>query len=130
MIAIPISTVQQVITDMDKTLKKQKAALQRRLHHQRKTLTAPRHQKYFDYLISLKGEIIVAQPVQLAHIRRKLQRIVGPKNMQLPANDLLRTALEKAFGYTALRSHFYPEYFQRLGIKTCIYCNACILWRC
>ena len=124
MIAIAISTVEKVITAMDQTIGKHKTALQKRLRRQKKKLTETRHVQYMDYLLSLKGDIIVAPPVRLNHIKKKLNRIVGPNSLKLPAHQPLRDALFAAFHYQELRSDFYPEYFSKLGIKACIYCNA------
>lgn len=42
-------------------------------------------------------------------------------------NDLkiqLSHEIQKALGYKQLRKDFYPKYFKKIGIKTCVYCNS------
>ncbi|WP_333597776.1 hypothetical protein [Chryseobacterium flavum] len=36
----------------------------------------------------------------------------------------LKDEILKALNYSGNRSLFYPQYFQRLGIKSCVYCNS------
>lgn len=51
-----------------------------------------------------------------------------PPNSRFYKNGKPKKALKQfilvALNYKALRSTFYPDYFQKIGIKSCIYCNS------
>ncbi len=36
----------------------------------------------------------------------------------------LKDEIIQALGYTNKRDYFYPKYFEKLGIKSCVYCNS------
>lgn len=36
----------------------------------------------------------------------------------------IKNAIIIALGYKSLRSSFYPRYFKKIGIKSCVYCNS------
>ncbi len=36
----------------------------------------------------------------------------------------IKNIIIKELGYKSLRSSFYPQYFEKIGIKACVYCNS------
>jgi hypothetical protein len=40
------------------------------------------------------------------------------------SNEEFRNELLKRMGYSGVRDNYYPEYFEQLGIKSCVYCNS------
>ena len=47
-----------------------------------------------------------------------------PKNLRGSGNKSFKDELLECFGYSRLRAEFYPRYFQKIGIKACVYCNS------
>jgi hypothetical protein len=45
-------------------------------------------------------------------------------NQGEPAKKQLTHHIQDALNYTDLRSKFYPKYFRKIGIKSCVYCNS------
>lgn len=41
-----------------------------------------------------------------------------------PAKKQLTHYIQTALNYPNLRESFYPEYFRKIGIKSCVYCNS------
>jgi hypothetical protein len=39
-------------------------------------------------------------------------------------DDGLKIAIQNALDYKGLRKKFYPKYFRKIGIKSCVYCNS------
>lgn len=68
-------------------------------------------------------KLITATPKEINDIKNRLDRILtldtSDENHKNFKNKILT-----ALGYEKLRSDFYPEYFRKLGIKSCVYCNS------
>lgn len=51
-------------------------------------------------------------------------RFVTVNNVRKPAKKQLTHFIQNALDYTDLRNKFYPKYFRKIGIKSCVYCNS------
>jgi len=49
---------------------------------------------------------------------------VTANGIRKPAKKQLTHYIQNALNYTSLRKSFYPEYFRKIGIKSCVYCNS------
>jgi hypothetical protein len=45
-------------------------------------------------------------------------------NQNNPAKKQLTHFIQEALNYTHWRNKFYPKYFRKIGIKSCVYCNS------
>ncbi|MEI9909134.1 MAG: hypothetical protein WDO71_05390 [Bacteroidota bacterium] len=82
--------------------------------------------RYLSNIISDISAIIIAPPKSLLAFQKKYG-IVPKRNLRKKKGRKSKTFKDKiidALGYNKLRSDFYPEYFQKIGIKSCVYCNA------
>jgi 5-methylcytosine-specific restriction endonuclease McrA len=53
-------------------------------------------------------------------LRAKVYKNGTTKQVKSPIKNSILVAL----GYKLLRSSFYPNYFKKIGIKSCVYCNS------
>jgi hypothetical protein len=70
------------------------------------------------YLLKTPTEIdnIIANMIPLPQLRQD--------NNGNALKIQLAHEIQKALGYKQLRKDFYPIYFKKIGIKTCVYCNS------
>jgi hypothetical protein len=78
---------------------------------------------YLNSVISLyeKKNILITKPSEFEDLKKQIKSI--PKNSRSP-NKGLKSEILDSLDYKGLRSTFYPRYFNKLGIKACIYCNS------
>jgi hypothetical protein len=82
---------------------------------------------YLTNLIAKLDKIVVANPGQLTAFKRYFpilpkKRFKKRQNGRIPKQ--LNEKIVDALGYTGLRGEFFPEYFNDIGIKACVYCNS------
>jgi hypothetical protein len=80
-----------------------------------------------EYVVAIMDNLhslIVGQPEKLERLKIKFDNIIPYFIIADKANESFRNKLLDCLGYSKRRSDFYPKYFNRLGIKTCVYCNA------
>lgn len=87
-----------------------------------------------DYLISVINLFEESSPVKIIEatpneIITQIANIgIIPANSRFYKNGRAKKTLKsfilEALNYTSLRSSFYPNYFRKIGIKTCVYCNS------
>jgi hypothetical protein len=124
MIAISISQVESVIASFKKEIDDYQAVLYASLSDFCGTLADPTEIRYVLHLISVYDRVIRAHPVQLAIYQKEFELIIDKRTIASRAKKTFRNNLIAAIGYSGLRSTFYPEYFQKIGIKACVYCNS------
>jgi hypothetical protein len=122
---IVASSIIKFQTDIDSFTKEAHTKLVS-LKKREKTKLNPAEKKYLSNLISDISSIIIAPPKSLLAFQKKYS-IVPKRNLKKKKGRKPKTFKDKiidALGYNKLRSNFYPEYFQAIGIKSCVYCNA------
>lgn len=80
-----------------------------------------------NYLNSLIGDfekIVVADPVELEAYRKNLGLVPDDILTKKDSKISLKDEIERAIGYQSMRSNFFPKFFQKVGIKSCVYCNS------
>ena len=87
---------------------------------------------YLNYVIALFGDndIMTIIPDDIEELIKTFPKVPTiekihqgtkkPYKAPLPIKDKILYALN----YTYLQQSFYPKYFQRIGIKACVYCNS------
>lgn len=125
MIAIPFKIVENSILNFDTDIRKYRSDLGIRLLKiaKDKRLNATKR-KYATELYHIANNIITAKPSTIKKYQRRFDGIITPKTMKSRAYKGFRDRLLKALGYNDRRSDFYPEYFQQIGIQSCVYCNS------
>jgi hypothetical protein len=123
MIAIAIEHVQDVITEFEKDIYGyiSRAVKRLELWANDKTLT-PAAKTYVEKLAFYLPVIVIAEPNELDEYVQEFKRMPFRKGSQ----DRLdfKNLLEGKLGYINMRDNFFGRYFQKIGIKACIYCNA------
>ena len=93
----------------------------------KRTLTNPVHQQYVQLIIDLWDDLIIATPSDIPAIKKKFNRIIKTKDIaeeEIQKDVLLYPQIVNAMRYDYVQSTIYPNFIVRLGIKTCVYCNA------
>lgn len=80
--------------------------------------------KYINQMIYVSKEIITARPSELLAWRITFDQICDSKIVEADIYMSFRSALLYRMGYSDRRSDFYPSYFQKMGIRSCVYCNS------
>lgn len=89
-----------------------------------------RKEKSFLRLIirEFKRENFVSAPLNsIESLSRKIGEMPVTKKRRFAGKkkeSYLKDEILKALDYQGKRATFYPKYFQRLGIKSCVYCNS------
>jgi|SRR5580658_3568365 5-methylcytosine-specific restriction endonuclease McrA len=125
MIAIPTHTVASAIRHFDTDITRFKAGL--KSHLQRLYADGRikgNRKKYLKQLLNISDNLVTAKPATLNKYRKIFERIIPGKTMRTASHKAFRDRVLTALGYSKRRVDFYPHYFQRIGIKTCVYCNA------
>lgn len=127
MIAILYSVVDSTIRNFDAEIldfkKEIRANLKKMLKDRRLRLSKDK-ENYIRKLISFSKDIIVAKPNVLVKYQKAFDKIITSDQMESKTFETFRKRVIKELGYTARRSGFYPKYFFKIGIKSCVYCNA------
>lgn len=79
---------------------------------------------YINKIIAYSKDIIIAQPEKLAKYQKAFDKIITPSEMASKRFEGFRNRVIKELGYTTRRKDLYPKYFYKIGIKSCVYCNA------
>lgn len=125
MIAIPYTTVDNAISVFNSEIAKFTAQLVANLNKISSDRRLSRRKiDYVNKLISLSKKIITAKPDMLIKYQKAFDKIISPKDMASKPFESFRNRLIKELGYAARRSDFYPKFFHKIGIKSCVYCNA------
>lgn len=79
-------------------------------------------QSYINALLDHGEKLIKADIAEISVIKAEFDAI--KKITKNDADKAFKDDIIKDLGYSTLRSKFYPKYFKRLGIKSCVYCNS------
>lgn len=82
------------------------------------------HQRYLRALLNDFERIARANSAALITHQGTFDGIINHAAMSTDPNKEFRNELLKRMGYKDLRDSFYPEYFELIGIKACVYCNS------
>lgn len=69
-------------------------------------------------------KIVLAKPTEIETYRTAIGKIPKNTRPKVKGKKSFKDELLECFGYSRLRSEFYPKYFQKIGIKACVYCNS------
>lgn len=79
---------------------------------------------YVNKLIQYSDDIITATPIVLKSYQTEFDNIINSNKVKTKKGKKFREKILTALSYTNRRSDFYPQYFQKIGIKACVYCNS------
>jgi hypothetical protein len=125
MIAISVHSVESAILHFHADITRYKASLKTTLQ---RLCTDGRirgnKKKYLKHLLNVADTLITAKPRTLKKYQQVFENIIPASTMRSKSHSVFRNRVLTALGYAKRRNDFYPRYFQQLGIKTCVYCNA------
>lgn len=85
------------------------------------------HKQYVQLIIDKWDDLIIAKPEDFSSLENSFCAII-PTNQILNEESqkgvFLYLQIVEAMRYDYVQSTIYPNYITRLGIKTCVYCNA------
>ncbi|SEF73627.1 HNH endonuclease [Sphingobacterium lactis] len=122
----PISyqTVDSVIKDFNTILAKRKNKIIVNLNQ----LLAGKNTKYkVLYIQCIKSNIdiiLVAKPDEIKRLKKEFDGITKSAIKNSKSYKSFIKKILTALEYENRRSDFYPKYFHKIGIKSCVYCNA------
>jgi hypothetical protein len=89
----------------------------------RESISDKNQRAYVSALLRKKRNLIVASIDELETFKVEFDNIyeINPDNK---IHRAFKNRVINALGYKDKRSGFYPKYFGKLGLKTCVYCNA------
>lgn len=79
---------------------------------------------YVNYLYFNFEKIVTANADELLQFQGTFDCIIPVTVMRSNSCKIFRNELIEILGYRTLRNEFYPEYFEKVGIKSCVYCNS------
>lgn len=128
MIPISIDKVKQVFkiykSDIDNIITEKSKAVTAFLNDISKNHNADQI-TYLNNLINDFGNIVKATPQELEAFKNNGFGEIPATWCDKNGNQSsFKDNLLKALDYSGLRSSFYPKYFQKIGIKACVYCNS------
>jgi hypothetical protein len=126
MIAINIEKVQSVQAKFVAEIDEQRKLALSKLKKFKKSRVklSPPENNYLDNIIQLfeVPNILTSTPEEISIIKAKIGSL-PPNSRKKKLKPLKKFIIEK-LNYTGLRKSFYPKYFNQIGIKSCVYCNA------
>lgn len=127
MISVSYSTIDTSINSFDIEIaefeNKIELNLQKMLRDNKLNLSQ-QQKRYVNKLRKYSDSIIRAKPDLLLRYQKEFDKIISPKKMESKAFEAFRNRIILELGYKAKRTSFYPKYFYKIGIKSCVYCNA------
>ena len=96
----------------------------------RPTLNNDDIRKYINLIIQYYDELLSDHPSELLRKSALFEAIIGREQINRKIDDggsekvSLSSRIVEAMGYSTIRDDVYPRYVKKLGIKTCVYCNA------
>lgn len=128
MIAIEIQRVENVIKDFTIQIEQQRVVAYQALDDLNNRLSKKMNKAQKEYMnkiipLFLTTDIIIGKPSFLKQKKDDIKEIPIVGKLRRGVKDLNNQIIE-ALGYTNLRTTFYPQYFQQIGIKACVYCNS------
>lgn len=127
MIAIDIQRVQKIQYNYNSDIEKQrKAALVKLKDFKKKTRIqfSICEKNYLEQVIDLfeQEDILLSNPNNITDLKTAIGTV--PLNSRKKGKKPLKQFIIDKLDYKGLRKTFYAKYFNDIGIKACVYCNA------
>jgi 5-methylcytosine-specific restriction endonuclease McrA len=122
MISIDEKKVDHLMSIYKKDIEKQTREILRKLRTRLAGTRARDQKAYINALIDKGVALILAPRSDIAAFKTEFSHI--KKITDSRADMAFKDAILSDLGYSKLRTHFYPAYFNQLGIKSCVYCNS------
>jgi len=90
-------------------------------------LTKSIHKQYVQLIIDKWDDLIIAKPEDFSSLENSFCAIIATNDIskeETQKDILLYPQIIDAMRYDNVQSTIYPNYITKLGIKTCVYCNA------
>lgn len=81
-------------------------------------------EKYINCIKSNIDSIIIGKPDEIKRLEKKFNVITSAANKNSKSYKNFMKEILTSLEYEKRRSDFYPRYFNKIGIKSCVYCNA------
>lgn len=101
----------------------------KRLKNKNNTILGPKENEFLDVIINeFKTKNLIS--CSLFEIDKLIDKIgTAPRKRKIKfekrkTESYLKDEILKCLNYSELRRNFLPKYFQKLGIKACVYCNS------
>lgn len=132
MIAIHENKVRSVQSNFLTEIEEQRKKAITKLKKLNKKTTDLKDKTYLEEVILLFDEnpdILVWDSIKINDKKDRLSSVptynkTSKKGKVTQYKTEIKDKILTALGYKALRSSFYPEYFKKIGIKACVYCNS------
>lgn len=130
MIPLHIDKIKIIQSSLKKEIDEQRcSALQKLNNNINANIFSAAEQTYLNRVIALFGDtsFLTKTPTEIETIKQIVGALpVGSllDNQGNPAKKQLTHYIQDALNYTDLRNKFYPKYFRKIGIKSCVYCNS------
>lgn len=85
------------------------------------------HKQYVQLIIDKWDELIIAKPEDFSSLENSFCAIIPTNqisNEESQKGVFLYLQIVEAMRYDYVQSTIYPDFIAKLGIKTCVYCNA------
>lgn len=81
-------------------------------------------EKYINCIKSNIDSIIIGKPDEIKRLEYEFNEITKAANRNSESYKTFMKKVLTSLEYEKRRSDFYPMYFNKIGIKSCVYCNA------
>lgn len=125
MIAIPIEKVDEIIIDFKDKIDSYKTEILIKLEFFRDSLINS-ERDYVNHLIDFidNSDGLRAKKNIISSKKQEFDDIYKKDDATLVEWKSFKDKLIYRLGYSDRRGDFYPKYFQRIGIKSCVFCNS------
>lgn len=128
MISIHIEKIKSVQTKLLKDIEdhRKKALSKLKSFRNSRVILSPAEIIYLDNVIKLYeiNDVLTCTPTEIES-HKAIIGILPPNSRNKKLKPLKKFIIEK-LNYTGLRHSFYPNYFNQIGIKSCVYCNSAL----
>lgn len=129
MIAIHIDKVKHVQKQFETIIEKHRKNALKKLKKVRVSrLKLDRQEaKYLDKVIDLfEIEHVLLSTPEVINEKIREIGVLPPNSCPARVRYPLKRIIQEKLNYTYLRRSFYPKYFNKLGLKACVYCNSAL----
>ena len=88
-----------------------------------KIILTPVEEQYLDKLIGDFEVIVKAKPLEIEQLKNEFDAIINGIDLARHHKEFKNELLIR-MGYSKLRNNYYAGYFEKTGIKACVYCNS------
>jgi len=125
MIAIPIENVDNIIVHFSESINDQKNNILIKLNNYANNLDGSK-ENYVRLLIDFfeNSNGLIAKKDVLIQKRIEFDNICRSNDFEAKDWKKFKDKLLNLLGYSIRRGDFFPEYFHKIGIKSCVFCNS------